>query len=176
MSVMCDDSRDVRTSQGTFMSRHDDPEGVISWIEEKAAQLTGLPVSHGEVGHLAMHSSALQSRLDYACTLHRAVLRDPCVLHGTLTYRGGLKAILCSVQPFNVLRYQLGQHYDSHYDIFEPESYGPQSSQRVRSVLHWCITCLAFPAVLARMLAPMSVLSPLCPYRSGHFNPCLDWS
>ena len=43
--------RDVRTSQGTFMSRHDDPQGVISWIEEKAAQLTGLPVSHGEVGH-----------------------------------------------------------------------------------------------------------------------------
>lgn len=33
------------------MSRHDDPQGVISWIEEKAAQLTGLPVSHGEVGH-----------------------------------------------------------------------------------------------------------------------------
>ena len=31
------------------MSRYDDPAGVISWIEEKAAQLTGLPVSHGEV-------------------------------------------------------------------------------------------------------------------------------
>ena len=36
-------------------------------------------------------------------------------------------------QPFNVLRYEPGQHYDSHYDIFEPESYGPQPSQRVRS-------------------------------------------
>lgn len=36
------------------------------------------------------------------------------------------------MQPFNVLRYQLGQHYDSHYDVFEPESYGPQTSQRVR--------------------------------------------
>jgi prolyl 4-hydroxylase len=35
-------------------------------------------------------------------------------------------------QPFNVLRYESGQHYDSHYDIFEPESYGPQPSQRVR--------------------------------------------
>ena len=55
--LVCADSRDVRTSQGTFMSRHDDPEGVISWIEEKAAQLTGLPVSHGEVGHF-MHTSA----------------------------------------------------------------------------------------------------------------------
>ena len=36
------------------------------------------------------------------------------------------------VQPFNVLRYENGQHYDSHYDVFEPESYGPQASQRVR--------------------------------------------
>ena len=41
--------RNVRTSQGTFMSRHDDPAGVIAWVEEKAAQVTGLPVSHGEV-------------------------------------------------------------------------------------------------------------------------------
>ena len=24
------------------------------------------------------------------------------------------------MQPFNVLRYQLGQHYDSHYDTFDP--------------------------------------------------------
>lgn len=31
-----------------------------------------------------------------------------------------------------MLRYESGQHYDSHYDIFEPESYGPQPSQRVR--------------------------------------------
>ena len=44
------------------MSRHDDPEGVISWIEEKAAQLTGLPVSHGEVRHLVMYSSAMESQ------------------------------------------------------------------------------------------------------------------
>ena len=41
------------------------------------------------------------------------------------------EACAAHMQPFNVLRYQLGQHYDSHYDIFEPESYGPQSSQRV---------------------------------------------
>ena len=41
--------RDVRTSQGTFISRYDDPAGVLAWVEEKAAQLTGTPVSHGEV-------------------------------------------------------------------------------------------------------------------------------
>lgn len=81
------ETENVRTSQGTFMSRHDDKAGVIAWVEEKAAQVTGLPVSHGE--------------------------------------------------PFNVLRYQEGQHYDSHYDIFEPESYGPQPSQRMATILFY---------------------------------------
>ena len=38
-------------------------------------------------------------------------------------------------EPFNVLRYQHGQKYDSHYDTFDPESYGPQSSQRIASFL-----------------------------------------
>ncbi|KAK9841956.1 hypothetical protein WJX81_000879 [Elliptochloris bilobata] len=86
-SDTADKIRDVRTSQGTFISRYDDPAGVLAWVEEKAAQLTSTPVSHGE--------------------------------------------------PFNVLRYEPGQHYDSHYDIFEPESYGPQPSQRMATVLFY---------------------------------------
>jgi prolyl 4-hydroxylase len=80
-------SRDVRTSSGTFMSRHNDPAGVLAWVEEKIHAISGFPVSHGE--------------------------------------------------PFNVLRYQLGQHYDAHYDTFDPEEYGPQSSQRVATVLFY---------------------------------------
>ena len=35
------------------------------------------------------------------------------------------------LQSFNVLRYELGQKYDSHYDAFNPSEYGPQQSQRV---------------------------------------------
>eukprot|EP00884_Botryococcus_braunii_P006138 jgi/Botrbrau1/15525/Bobra.0123s0001.1 len=80
-------SRDVRTSQGTFLSRGSDPHGVLAWVEEKVAQLTGLPSAYGE--------------------------------------------------PFNVLRYENGQHYDSHYDVFEPESYGPQASQRMATFLFY---------------------------------------
>ena len=38
--------------------------------------------------------------------------------------------VLAGMQPFNVLQYQLSQDYDAHYDVFDPESYGPQSSQR----------------------------------------------
>ena len=52
------------------------------------------------------------------------MLEAPCAPNKTDHRRGW-------AQPFNVLRYESGQHYDSHYDIFEPESYGPQPSQRV---------------------------------------------
>ncbi|KAL5561346.1 hypothetical protein UlMin_031093 [Ulmus minor] len=38
-------------------------------------------------------------------------------------------------EPFNVLRYQIGQKYDCHYDSFDPEEYGPQSNQRIASFL-----------------------------------------
>jgi prolyl 4-hydroxylase len=39
------------------------------------------------------------------------------------------------MQPFNVLRYELGQHYDAHHDLFRPEEYGKQNSQRIATVL-----------------------------------------
>lgn len=42
-------SRDVRTSQGTFMSREMDPDGVLAWVEDKISVLTGIPTYHGEV-------------------------------------------------------------------------------------------------------------------------------
>lgn len=38
-------------------------------------------------------------------------------------------------QAFNVLRYEIGQKYNSHYDAFNPAEYGPQKSQRVSLVL-----------------------------------------
>ncbi|KAK3192996.1 hypothetical protein Dsin_024306 [Dipteronia sinensis] len=38
-------------------------------------------------------------------------------------------------EAFNVLRYEIGQKYDSHYDAFNPNEYGPQTSQRMASFL-----------------------------------------
>lgn len=38
-------------------------------------------------------------------------------------------------EAFNVLRYEIGQKYNSHYDAFHPDEYGPQTSQRVASFL-----------------------------------------
>ncbi|KAL3621093.1 putative prolyl 4-hydroxylase 9 [Castilleja foliolosa] len=39
------------------------------------------------------------------------------------------------LQAFNVLRYEVGQRYVSHYDSFDPAVYGPQKSQRIASFL-----------------------------------------
>ncbi|GIL91355.1 hypothetical protein Vretifemale_18957 [Volvox reticuliferus] len=33
-------------------------------------------------------------------------------------------------EAFNVLHYEKEQHYDSHYDTFDPKEFGPQPSQR----------------------------------------------
>ncbi|XP_027160228.1 probable prolyl 4-hydroxylase 9 isoform X1 [Coffea eugenioides] len=38
-------------------------------------------------------------------------------------------------EAFNILRYEVGQRYVSHYDAFNPAEYGPQKSQRVASFL-----------------------------------------
>ncbi|KAJ7944498.1 Prolyl 4-hydroxylase alpha-like protein [Quillaja saponaria] len=38
-------------------------------------------------------------------------------------------------EAFNVLHYEVGQRYNSHYDAFNPSEYGPQKSQRVASFL-----------------------------------------
>ncbi|KAF7828646.1 putative prolyl 4-hydroxylase 9 isoform X1 [Senna tora] len=38
-------------------------------------------------------------------------------------------------EAFNILRYEIGQKYNSHYDAFNPAEYGPQKSQRLASFL-----------------------------------------
>nr|CAD1837867.1 unnamed protein product [Ananas comosus var. bracteatus] len=38
-------------------------------------------------------------------------------------------------EAFNILRYEIGQRYASHYDAFHPEQYGPQKSNRVATFL-----------------------------------------
>lgn len=38
-------------------------------------------------------------------------------------------------EAYNVLRYEVGQKYNSHYDTFNPKEYGPQASQRIASFL-----------------------------------------
>lgn len=41
------------------MSRKDDPEGVLAWVEEKIAAISHIPVPNGEV----------QKRIKYHCSV-----------------------------------------------------------------------------------------------------------
>ncbi|ESQ46232.1 hypothetical protein EUTSA_v10000619mg [Eutrema salsugineum] len=43
-------------------------------------------------------------------------------------------------EPFNILRYRLGQKYDPHHDAFNPADYGPLRSQRLASFLLYLST------------------------------------
>ncbi|KAL6338768.1 hypothetical protein AAG906_023918 [Vitis piasezkii] len=38
-------------------------------------------------------------------------------------------------EAFNILRYEIGQRYNSHYDAFDPAEYGPQKSHRIATFL-----------------------------------------
>ncbi|GAV65373.1 2OG-FeII_Oxy domain-containing protein [Cephalotus follicularis] len=80
-----ENTKDTRTSSGTFISSSEDETGTLDFIERKIAKTTMIPRTQGEA--------------------------------------------------FNVLRYEIGQKYDSHYDAFNPAEYGPQSSQRMASFL-----------------------------------------
>ncbi|CAM6095079.1 unnamed protein product [Calypogeia fissa] len=80
-----DQTKDVRTSSGTFLAWHQDKTGTLEQIEEKMSKVAMIPRENGEA--------------------------------------------------FNVLRYQLGQKYNCHYDVFNPVEYGPQKTQRIASML-----------------------------------------
>jgi len=71
----------VRTSQGTFLDEHEDAQGVLRRVEQRIAQVTGIPEENGEA--------------------------------------------------YNVLRYDLGQHYYSHHDFFDPKRYGPGQNKGI---------------------------------------------
>lgn len=44
-----DPSQQTRTSTGTFLSSGQDPDGVLSWVEERISAATLLPAQNGEV-------------------------------------------------------------------------------------------------------------------------------
>lgn len=58
---------------------------------------------------------------EWSCS-HFSLLKKPLIIY------------IIVFQSFNILRYEIGQRYHSHYDAFNPAEYGPQKSQRVRKV------------------------------------------
>ena len=100
---------------------------MLAWVEDKIALLSGIPAGHGEVCSLPIVPPNMTSPLGQCL--------PQCTPQILLSVPSQTDTIVMCLQPFNVLRYDSGQHYDSHYDVFDPESYGPQTSQRVRSTL-----------------------------------------
>lgn len=43
-----DPQQQTRTSTGTFLSTHHDPDGVLAWIEERIAAISMIPRENGE--------------------------------------------------------------------------------------------------------------------------------
>jgi prolyl 4-hydroxylase len=39
------------------------------------------------------------------------------------------------LQAFNILRYETGQRYLAHHDVFRSEDYGPQKSNRIATMI-----------------------------------------
>lgn len=53
----------VRTSQGTFVSRDDDP--VLAWVEDKIESISGIPRSHGEAFNVLRYKLGQQYQQHY---------------------------------------------------------------------------------------------------------------
>lgn len=60
--------------------------------------------------------AAAGAAADSCCTLHAAPLLLP---H----------------QPFNVLKYEVGDKNEAHLDTYDPEKFGPQRSQRIATMV-----------------------------------------
>ncbi len=59
--------RNIRTSQGTFMTAQEDPSGVLNYIEDKVASLVGLPRNFGEAFNILRYKTGqhYDSHYDY---------------------------------------------------------------------------------------------------------------
>ncbi|KAF3647842.1 putative prolyl 4-hydroxylase 9 [Capsicum annuum] len=106
-----ENTKGIRTSSGMFISASEDKTGILHLIEEKIAKATMIPSTHGEV------------------STRQCIL--PIVSNTEENKSFGVRVDLCVFQAFNVLRYEIGQSYHSHYDAFDPAQYGPQKSQRI---------------------------------------------
>ncbi|RVW57457.1 putative prolyl 4-hydroxylase 9 [Vitis vinifera] len=90
----------IRTSSGVFISASEDKTGTLDLIEQKIARVIMIPRTHGEIKP-----------------------KENCL--NWLVMKRFLTDVVYHV-AFNVLRYEIGQRYNSHYDAFDPAEYGPQ--------------------------------------------------
>lgn len=86
-----------------------------------------------------------------------------------------VSVLIPPMQAFNVLRYEIGQKYDSHYDAFNPAEYGPQMSQRVNHLLKYLSVHYVIVQSVSHNIcqlkgvtrSPLKTLAYFCQYFSG---------
>ncbi|KAL7002887.1 procollagen-proline 4-dioxygenase [Sarracenia purpurea var. burkii] len=113
-------------------------------------------ISHGETGDSGIASIPFQVNQEHLLNVNIFELGFPSIQQGTedsgtflsaAEDRTGILEVIeykiaratmiprSHGEAFNVLRYEIGQRYVSHYDTFNPAEYGHQNSQRLASFL-----------------------------------------
>ena len=69
-----------------------------------------------------------------------------------------------------MLRYEIGQKYNSHYDFFNPEEYGPQKSQRVSNQPSMTLSCIFFSSFATVCNKQLRQILDLHTYINGNYS------
>nr|CAN75013.1 hypothetical protein VITISV_039948 [Vitis vinifera] len=110
--------RIIRLCSGVFISASEDKTGTLDLIEQKIARVIMIPRTHGEIKPKENCLNWLGQVPPFEFVVMKRFLTD-VVYH----------------VAFNILRYEIGQRYNSHYDAFDPAEYGPQKSHRIATFL-----------------------------------------
>ena len=137
-------------SSGTFLRAADDHSRSLEEVEEKMARATMIPRANGEVCKSILQRQLWNVNQRFFSYFYQVLIERKCPVHWWLYFcevlgkfqshsdldlflfmNSRVWCLLWFWQAFNILRYELGQKYNCHYDVFDPAEYGPQKSQRV---------------------------------------------
>ncbi|RVX23354.1 putative prolyl 4-hydroxylase 9 [Vitis vinifera] len=103
----------------------------------KIARVIMIPRTHGEIKPKENCLNWLGQVPPFEFVVMKRFLTD--VVYHVVSVGGGNLAWgqidITMFQAFNILRYEIGQRYNSHYDAFDPAEYGPQKSHRIATFL-----------------------------------------
>uniref|UniRef100_A0A251U1A6 Uncharacterized protein n=1 Tax=Helianthus annuus TaxID=4232 RepID=A0A251U1A6_HELAN len=95
-----ENTKGIRTSLDMFISASEDKTGILDQIEKKIERATVIPRSHGEDVRIIFLFLFTSRYVDYSYDSSTTCLCKNVVIF----------------LAFNVLRYDIGQRYNSHYD------------------------------------------------------------
>ncbi len=125
-----DPQQQTRTSKGTFVSSGMDPDGVLSWVEERIAAVTLIPRENGEVRSVLWRASTTTCFLIFGRLCRHSMSWNIWTSNiMTLTWVRDL-TMKCPIKLWKTLL-----ALTRTQDTFDPKIFGPQPSQRAATVL-----------------------------------------